>query len=117
MQAPVILVAPEVAKKMILIIKLSARRFFLHRLQTHSERMFASRECCPNTQSFIKSCSKIFEVSGFIGCPLVHGLALKMTPSSLYWPSHFITKSKLQKYLTIFVNLIRDNEIQVHLQP
>ena len=28
MQAPVILVAPEVAKKMILIIKLSARRFF-----------------------------------------------------------------------------------------
>ena len=32
MQAPVILVAPEVAKKMILIIKLSARRFFLHRL-------------------------------------------------------------------------------------
>ena len=107
MQAPVILVAPEVAKKMILIIKLSARRFFS--AQTHSERMFASRECCPNAQSFIKSCSKIFEVSGFNRCPLVHGLARKMTPSSLYWPSHFITKSKLQKYLTIYVNHIRDH--------
>ena len=42
MQAPVILVAPEGAKKMILIIKLSARRVFLHRLQTPSDRMFAS---------------------------------------------------------------------------
>ena len=42
MQAPVILVAPEVAKKMILIIKLSARRFFLQRLQTPIDRMFAS---------------------------------------------------------------------------
>ena len=51
MQAPVILVAPEVAKKMILIIKLSATSFFLHRLLTYSDRMFASQECCCNTQS------------------------------------------------------------------